>query len=119
MSAKFRITTNRQEIKSWVEKYSGQPELIGDPQAGSRPLGLRVDFPGKQGDQYLGESQQPKAIAWELFFHIFEKKELAFVYDTQPKTKDLSFAYRFIHRDSIQEEMREMESFDSQYKNHR
>lgn len=94
-----KITTDHNEIKIWVEKYQGKPEVIDHPSAQGDTVGLRINFPGSNDEEYLSSDTQPKYIPWDKFFEIFEEQELAFMYTDAEKMPDPSYAYRFIKRD--------------------
>ncbi len=96
-----KATTNHQEIKEWVEKHRGRPEVIDHPTALGDKLGLRINFPGNNDEEFLSADTQPKYIPWEKFFEIFEEQKLAFMYSDLENIPDQSYAYRFIKREEL------------------
>jgi hypothetical protein len=95
------ITINHAEIKDWVEKHYGKPEIINENEAGSNNIGIRINLPGKEDERFLGEKQINQHIGWKKFFTLFEKQNLAFEYTDNENFIDTSMNYRFIKRDKI------------------
>src|SRR5436305_357305 len=100
MSNGQHVTIDHEKIKEWAKKYRGTPQIIGRETEGN--VGVRIDFPGKQDDLFLGESEKIKKATWEEFFEKFEEQNLAFLYSDSADPKDPSWSYRFIPRDSLQ-----------------
>ena len=71
-------TTDHQEIKRWVEAHDGVPTIIEDTESGEGEGVLRIHFPKASSDD------QFKEISWDNFFEIFDKKQLAFLYQDEP-----------------------------------
>jgi hypothetical protein len=90
-------TTDHEEIKRWAIVHQGNPQLLDHAQAEGDKMGIRINFPGPEDDEYLSTDHPPKDISWEEFFRIFDEQELAFVYDTDHKG-DPSLGYRFSNR---------------------
>lgn len=103
MTKKTKITIDHQEIKKWVEKHQGQPAIIDAIEAGSDEVGIRVDFPGIKDEAWLAEAKPSEDTTWDVFFDIFEKKNLAFIYLDKKIIKNKIMAYKFINRDSLEE----------------
>lgn len=74
------ITTNREEIRRWVEERNGRPVRVQGTGGGEDPGLLRIDFPGYSGEEKLEE------ISGEEFFDKFEENKLAFLH--QDRTHD-------------------------------
>ncbi len=74
-----RTTTNREEIRRWVESKGGWPAHVKGTERGNDPGILRIDFPGFSGVETLGK------LSWDDWFKWFDKKKLAFVH--QPNTR--------------------------------
>lgn len=54
-----KITTRHKEIKAWMESNKEKPQIIiDDSQVGIDPVGLRIDFPGKDDDVFLNRKEQ-------------------------------------------------------------
>ncbi len=62
-------TTDHEEIRRWVEQNDGRPAVVEGTGV------LRIDF--GQPEQNLN------ALDWEQFFEIFDRSNLAFLYDPQ------------------------------------
>jgi hypothetical protein len=77
--ATTRTTTNREEIRRWVEAKGGWPAHVKGTERGNDPGILRIDFPGYSGVETLAK------MSWNDWFRWFEKKKLAFVH--QPSTR--------------------------------
>ncbi len=88
-------TTDRDTIKRWVERRRGRPAAI---RARSREdyeaAPPRIDFPEYRSTGVV------RRISWEEFFRKFEEKGLAFVYQEQTPTGELSRFFRFVYRDA-------------------
>jgi hypothetical protein len=69
-----KITTDHSEIQQWVEKRGGQPATVRGTETKQGAGILRIDFPGRGGDQAL------EPISWDEFFKKFDDKRLAFLY---------------------------------------
>lgn len=82
-----RVTTNREEIKKWVEEREGYPARI---KSGEGANSLRINFASKNGiDEEL------EKISWEDFFKEFEERRLAFLYQ-----EDDGKFFKLLSRDS-------------------
>ncbi|MBX3202441.1 MAG: hypothetical protein KF894_30225 [Labilithrix sp.] len=77
--ATTKITTNREEIRRWVESKGGWPARVKGSERGTDPGLLRIDFPGFGGVETLAK------MSWDDWFKWFDKKKLAFVH--QPNTR--------------------------------
>lgn len=95
-----KITTNHEEIKRWIKMHGGRPAIVGAFNAGIRRIGLKIEFHIKQDFELLGESISAKLISWDTFFNIFDKQNLAFIYQRQSRFDDITMAYHFINRDN-------------------
>lgn len=93
-----KITTKHDEIKKWVEEHGGRPAIIGSLELNINSVGLQLNFHGKQDKEYLGESVPLIYVNWEKFFEIFDKKNLALMYEERKDYFDISMSYRFINR---------------------
>lgn len=93
-------TIDHKEIREWVEKYAGEPELIDDLKVKSDPVGIRINFPKRENDEYLEKEGVTQKVDWDTFFKKFDELNLAFVYhkDVDSKSKP-GDAYRFIRRE--------------------
>lgn len=86
-------TTDRDTIRRWVEKRRGRPAAI---RARSREdyeaAPPRIDFPEYRSTGVV------RRISWEEFFRKFEEKRLAFVYQEETPTGEMSRFFRFVYR---------------------
>lgn len=80
-------TTDRDEIRRWIEDRKGTPSRVRDSGDGGI---LRIDF----GDPE--EALEP--IDWEEFFQIFEKSDLAFLHQDKTADGQLSRFSKFVSR---------------------
>lgn len=74
-----KTTTDRAEIRRWVESKGGWPARVKGTERGNDPGVLRIDFPGYSGVETLAK------MSWDDWFKWFEKKRLAFLH--QPSTR--------------------------------
>lgn len=96
-SAESKVTTDHNEIQTWVEKRGGRPARVkGTKSKGSFGL-LRIDYPGYSGEDTL------ETISWEEFFKAFEENNLAFLYQEEKKDGSESRFSKLIDRDSASE----------------
>ena len=93
-----KVTTDHNEIREWVRKHQGVPEVIEHGARHENDPGIRIDFPGEKDDQYLSNAHLPEQLNWENFFRIFEHEKLVFIYDDENFQKDPSMSYRFAKR---------------------
>ena len=91
MSSEAQTTTNRDEIRKWVEERGGNPARVKGTEL------LRVDYPGYSGEDTLEE------ISWDDFFETFEANNLAFLYQDKTKDGELSRFSKFVARDEGKE----------------
>ena len=94
MAGESKVTTDHEEICSWVEERGGRPATVRSTSKSGEPELLRIDFPGFSGDETLEE------ITWEEFFDAFEENNLAFLYQEETKDGKTSRFSKLIDRDS-------------------
>lgn len=70
MAEEFRVTTDHDTIKQWVEARGGRPAKLKESRDATLKA-LRIMFPGEPVQEPLEE------ITWEEFFSDMEKKDLA------------------------------------------
>lgn len=97
----MKVTVDHEIIKAWAEKNHGKPEILPNSETETGAIGIRIDFPGKLDDMYLSTDHKPRHVSWKEFFRIFDDQNLALEYDAEKISDDLSDAYRFIRRDSL------------------
>lgn len=86
--AESKTTTNHEEIRRWVEERGGHPARVKETEV------LRIDYPGFSGEESLEE------ISWEKFFDAFEKNGLAFLYQDELESGEISRFSKLIDRNS-------------------
>jgi hypothetical protein len=91
MSSESQTTTNREEIRRWVEERGGNPARVKGTEL------LRIDYPGYAGEDTLEE------ITWDEFFKTFEASNLAFLYQDKTKEGELSRFSKLVTRDTAKE----------------
>lgn len=84
-----KTTTNRAEIRRWVESKGGCPARVKGTERGNDPGLLRIDFPGYGGVERLTK------MSWDEWFKWFDKKRLALQH--QPSTR----VSKLISRDTM------------------
>jgi hypothetical protein len=83
-----RTTTNHDEIRQWVEKRGGKPAVVAKTESKSGSGGvLRIDYdePGGNDDDRLHR------ITWNEFFEIFDRSNIAFLYDPEVDSRFSKF----------------------------
>lgn len=90
-SYKTKTTTDREEIRQWVEERGGQPARVEGTNL------LRIDYPGYSGEQTL------EPLDWDELFKIFDENNLAFIYQEETKDGGESRFSKFVDRDSVDE----------------
>lgn len=99
MDDRFITTTDHNEIRAWVGKHNGKPQIDDFSSGESGQKMLRIDFPGENDDTYLGDSDKPHNTSWEDFFTEFDSQGLSFMYSEQVNKEDPSMSYRFAPRE--------------------
>jgi len=92
-----KVTTDHEEIKSWVEERDGRPARVKATADGSGGGLLRIDYPGFSGKDTL------ETITWDEFFTAFEENGLAFLYQEETKDGSESRFSKLIARESGKE----------------
>jgi glutathione synthase/RimK-type ligase-like ATP-grasp enzyme len=99
-SAESKVTTDHQEIQTWVEERGGHPARVKGTEGKQGAGLLRIDYPGFSGEDRLEE------ISWDEFFTTFEDNNLAFLYQEEKKDGSESRFSKLIDRDSVEEKSR-------------
>ena len=94
-----KTSTDHAEIKDWVIKHKGHPQIIEIPDANDK-VGIRIDFPGEFDEKYA-VTEYSSDSTWGQFFKIFDEQSLAFIYSDEEKIVDPSAAYKFIKRNMV------------------
>ncbi|NLX03631.1 MAG: hypothetical protein GXY33_00650 [Phycisphaerae bacterium] len=96
MSGESKVTTDHDAIRRWAEERGGQPATVQGTAGDQEQAGiLRIDFPGYEG----AESLEP--IAWDEFFEQFEESDLAFVYQDETSSGEMSRFCKFVDRTAV------------------
>lgn len=101
LDPRVKVTTDHKEIKQWAEEHNGLPTVFDDPEAGGDRKGIRFDFVGNTDEKYMPESAVERLTPWDKFFDLFDKKELAFMYRPEDEPEDITMAYKFIPKKSV------------------
>ena len=91
-SHESQTTTAHDQIKRWVEARGGRPAIVKGTEKRGSAL-LRIDYPGFSGEDTL------EPIEWDEFFEIFDKNNLAFLYQDKTADGDQSRFSKLINRD--------------------
>lgn len=95
--ARAQATTNHDKIRSWVEARGGHPAAAKTTRRAQSPGGLlRIDFGPEEKDL--------EEIGWDEFFKAFDGNELAFLYQDKTADGDISRFFKFVERDTLDEE---------------
>jgi hypothetical protein len=81
-----RTTTDHEEIRRWAEEHGGQPAVVNGTEI------LRIDFPGGSGEDDLQQ------IPWDEWFDIFDRNQLAFLYQEQKAGGEDSTFHKLVGR---------------------
>lgn len=82
-----RTTTDHEEIKAWAEARNGHPARVKTGGPGGI---LRIDFDEPE--------ERLEKITWEEFFDIFERNDLAFLYQEEVSGGGVSRFNKFVER---------------------
>jgi hypothetical protein len=83
-------TTSHDRIRRWTEKHGGHPAVVAET-AGEGGGGLlRIDFDDPDGEQ----DDRLKRIEWDEFFRIFDRNDLAFLYQEEGGSRFNKFVAR-------------------------
>lgn len=94
MASESHTTTDRDEIRRWVEEHGGKPAAVKGTGSDGDVGVLRIDFPGGAGEESL------QHLDWDTFFEKFEEEDLAFLYQEQKADGSDSTFHKFVSRDS-------------------
>lgn len=86
-----KSTTDHDTIKKWAESRNGNPGVI--TREGEETEILRIDFPGYAEENIEG-------IEWSKWFDIFDKNELAFIYQEETKEGQRSNFNKIVTRET-------------------
>lgn len=76
-----KSTTDRDEIRRWVEARGGFPAHVRQTGGGNDLGVLRIDYPGYSGTDTL------ERITWDQWFDAFDRNRLAFLYQDKRNSR--------------------------------
>jgi hypothetical protein len=85
-------TTDHEEIRRWAEEHGGRPARVRGTADGDGGV-LRIDFPGGAGEDDL------EPVSWEEWFEIFDRNNLAALYQERKASGDDSTFFKLVSRD--------------------
>lgn len=94
MPGESNTTTDHDTIRRWAEERDGQPAHVRGPGDGDDAGILRIDFPGRAGEDTL------EHISWDEWFEKFDDKQLAFLYQEEKKSGEGSTFFKLVTRES-------------------
>jgi hypothetical protein len=100
-----RVTTDHDQIRSWVEERGGQPATVKSTADNGTGI-LRIDFPGYSGEESL------EHVSWDDFFQKFDDNNLAFLYQEKTASGGQSRFNKFVSRDEADEGSAEKKEMD-------
>lgn len=89
--AESKTTTDHKTIRNWAEERDGRPAIVTREEEETELL--RINFPGFAEDNL-------KDIDWKRWFEIFDKKELALVYQEETKDGEISNFNKIVVRNT-------------------
>lgn len=90
MAHQSKTTTDHQTIRKWAEERDGKPAIIKHND--EKTSLLRINFPGYAEDNL-------NDIDWDRWFEIFDKNELALVYQEETKGGEKSNFNKLVARE--------------------
>jgi hypothetical protein len=96
MASETRTTTDRDEIRRWVEQHDGTPAAVRRTRSKDSPGVLRFDFPGGAGEDEL------EHIDWDDWFNAFDDNNLALLYQEKKSSGEDSTFFKLVSRDKSQ-----------------
>jgi hypothetical protein len=94
MAGQSKVTTDREEIRRWVEAHGGRPARVRDTGDGDDPGILRIELPGDGPDDNL------EPISWDEWFEWFDRNGLAFVYQDEKADGEPSTFNKLVSRET-------------------
>lgn len=88
----METTTDPESIRRWIEQRDLAVGWVAEPTA-EAPSSLTIISDDTDTDSI-------KRLTWEEFFELFERNNLAFVYETDGESSDNREACRFVDRDT-------------------
>ena len=91
MAGESRITKDHDEVRNWTEKRGGRPAVVNTGKTDKKNGIIRFNFPGFQ-------NKNLEDITWDEFFEIFDKNDLALLYQDKTKDGKESRFFKFIRK---------------------
>jgi anaerobic selenocysteine-containing dehydrogenase len=85
-------TTDHEDIRRWAEEHGGKPARVRGTADGGGGV-LRIDFPGGSGEDRL------EPISWDEWFEIFDRNDLAALYQERKASGEDSTFFKLVSRD--------------------
>lgn len=105
-----KITTDHDEIRTWVEERGGTPAHVRHTSDRQSGLGiLRIDFPGADDEESL------ELLEWDEWFRAFDEHRLAFLHEDDGETGDEGRFNKIVSRDCIGSAERDARGADDEY----
>jgi hypothetical protein len=89
-SQSAKTTTNHDEIRSFIESRGGRPAVVRGTSDTSGQAVLKIDLMGDEGLEHL---------AWDEFFQLFDKNNLALRYKEQSVEGKAANMFEFVQRE--------------------
>jgi len=91
-------TTDHEFIRTWAEERGGVPCAVAGTGGEGDPGIIRIDFPGYSGEGSL------EPISWDEWFQKFDESDLAFLYQEETASGELSNFNKLVKRSTVEEE---------------
>ncbi len=92
--SKQKKTTDHKAIRQWAESHNGQPAKIASTDTGKGEGLLRIHFK----EQSKSDEDTFEQINWDEFFNVFEKNDLALLYQEQKADGQDSTFHKLVSR---------------------
>ena len=109
MTSSSKTTTDHNEIRKWAEARGGKPAIVKRTESDDDVGILRIDFPGDAGAGSLEE------ITWDEFFHKFDEKNLAFLYQDKTSSGEESRFFELTSRDTAEHKSHPTQQTDDKH----
>ena len=95
MNGETKVTTDRDEISRWAKERNGRPVSVSHDPLNPNGSRIQIDFLYDKYDDNVCQ------ISWEEFFDVFDREELALVYQTETEGGRLSRFGRIVRRENV------------------
>jgi hypothetical protein len=86
-----KTTVDHATIRRWAEERGGHPAAVKATREKDDPGILRIDFDST-------ESPDLERVSWDRFFHKFDQRKLAFLYQDKTADGGTSRFFKFVQR---------------------